>query len=131
VKNIFLLDVTPLTRGVELSNEELNPIVKKNTPIPIKVSKVYSTAADNQTALNVKIWEWERTLAKDNHFLGELLIKGVPPKPKGEVEIDVQFQIDADGILKAVVSEKLTNQEVSATIDTRTLTKETVEKLIA
>jgi molecular chaperone DnaK (HSP70) len=74
VKNIFLLDVTPLTRGIEVSNGELDPIVKKNTPIPIKVSKEYETVEDNQTALRVKIWEGERTLAKDNHFLGELLI---------------------------------------------------------
>jgi molecular chaperone DnaK (HSP70) len=72
VKNIFLLDVTPLTRGIELSNGELSAIIKKNTPIPIKISKVYETVADNQTTLRVKIWEGERTLAKDNHFLGEL-----------------------------------------------------------
>ncbi len=60
--------------------------------------------------MNVKIWEGERTLAKDNHFLGELKIIGVPPKPKGEVKIDVIFEIDADGILKTFVTEKLTNQ---------------------
>jgi molecular chaperone DnaK (HSP70) len=126
VKNIFLLDVTPLTRGLELFNGELNPIIKKNTPIPIKISKPYATAYDNQTEISVKIWEGERTLAKDNHFLGELRVRGLPPKPKKEVGIDVQFEIDADGILKALVTENITKQQVSATIDTRTLTKETV-----
>ena len=118
--------MTPLTRGIEISNGELNPIVKKNTPIPIKISKPYATANDNQTEISVKIWEGERTLAKDNHFLGELKVRGLPPKPKAEVEIDVQFEIDADGILRALVTEKITKQQVSATIDTRTLTKETV-----
>ena len=112
MKNIFLLDVTPLTRGIEIANGELNSIVKKNTPIPIKISKPYATAEDNQTSVSFKIWEGERTLAKDNHFLGELKIHGLPPKPKAEIQFEVQFEIDADGILKAVVTEKLTNQKV-------------------
>ena len=121
-----MLDVTPLTRGMEVSNGELNPIIKRNTPIPIKMTKPYVTVKDDQTSMSVNIWEGERTLAKDNHFLGKLIIRDVPPKPKGETLIDVQFEIDADGILKVLVTEKITKQQVSATIDTRTLTKETV-----
>jgi molecular chaperone DnaK (HSP70) len=110
VKNIFLLDVTPLTRGIEVKSGELNQIIKKNSPIPIKISKPYVTVKDYQTEATIKIWEGERILAKDNHFLGELNIRGLPPKPKGEVKVEVQFEIDADGILKALITENITKQ---------------------
>jgi molecular chaperone DnaK (HSP70) len=85
VKEIFLLDVTPLTRGVEVITGLLDPIIVRNTSIPIKIPKTYTTPEDNLTSLWINIYEGERPLAKDNHFLGELVIKGLPPKPKGEV----------------------------------------------
>lgn len=116
---------------MEVSNGELSAIIKRNSPIPFKISKPYVTVLDNQTSMRVSIWEGERTLAKDNHFLGQLIIKGLPPKPKKEVTVNVQLEIDANGILKVLASEHSTNEEASTTIDTRTLTKQTVDKLIA
>ena len=108
----------------------MSAFIKRNTPIPIKITQNYETAHDQQTEMRVQIWEGERPIAKDNHFLGDMYLKGLTPAPKGEIKFEEIFEVDADGILKVTAIETKSKQTVQTTINTRTLPQATVEKLI-
>ena len=99
VKDVLLLDVTPLTLGVETLGGVMTPIIERNTTIPIHKSQIFSTAEDNQTAVTIHVLQGERPMAADNMSLGQFNLEGIPPAPRGLPQIEVTFDIDANGIL--------------------------------
>ena len=99
VTDILLLDVTPLSLGIETLGGIMTKLINRNTTIPTKKSQVFSTAADGQTAIEVKIYQGERELVRDNKLLGNFNLVGIPPAPKGVPQIEITFDIDADGIV--------------------------------
>ncbi len=113
VKDIVLLDVTPLSLGLETLGGVMTKIIEKNTTIPIKKTQIFSTADDNQPAVEINILQGERTLAKDNVALGKFQLTGIPPAPRGLPQIEVTFDIDANGILHVSAKDKATNKEQS------------------
>jgi len=131
MKDILLLDVTPLTLGIETLGGITTPLIPRNTTIPTKKSQIFSTAADNQTAVTINVVQGERTMAKDNTSLGSFNLEGIPPAPKGVPQIEVTFDIDADGILHVSAKDKGTGKEqkISITASTK-LSDEEVERMI-
>merc|ERR1711908_137479 len=111
VKDILLLDVTPLSLGIETLGGVLTKLISRNTTIPTKKSQVFSTAADSQTQVQIKVLQGEREMAADNKLLGEFDLVGIPPAPRGMPQIEVSFDIDADGILHVSAKDKATNKE--------------------
>jgi len=131
VKDILLLDVTPLTLGIETMGGISTPLIKRNTTIPTSASQVFSTAADNQTSVEVNVLQGEREMAGDNKSLGRFMLDGIPPAPRGVPQVEVKFDIDANGILKVTAKDRATNKEQNITIQGGTgLSKEEVEKLV-
>ncbi len=131
VKDILLLDVTPLTLGVETLGGVLTPIIDRNTTIPTKKSKVFSTAADSQPSVTVHVLQGERQMAKDNKSLGQFELAGIPPAPRGIPQIEVSFDIDADGIMHVQAKDQGTGKEQSITIKSPSgLSDVEVERLI-
>lgn len=116
VKDILLLDVTPLTLGVETLGGVATPMIERNTTIPISKTQVYSTAADNQTQVEIHVVQGERPLAADNKSLGRFILDGLPPAPRGIPQIEVTFDIDANGILNVSARDKATGREQKITI---------------
>jgi molecular chaperone DnaK len=116
VKDILLLDVTPLTLGVETLGGVATPMIERNTTIPISKTQVYSTAADNQTQVEIHVVQGERPLASDNKSLGRFILDGLPPAPRGIPQIEVTFDIDANGILNVSARDKATGREQKITI---------------
>ncbi|MDE2774469.1 MAG: molecular chaperone DnaK [Chloroflexota bacterium] len=116
VKDILLLDVTPLTLSVETLGAVATPMIDRNTTIPSKKSQVYSTAADNQTQVDIHIVQGERPMANDNKSLGRFILDGIPPAPRGVPQIEVTFDIDANGILNVSAKDKATGREQAITI---------------
>lgn len=116
VKDILLLDVTPLTLGVETLGGVATPMIERNTTIPISKSQVYSTAADNQTQVEIHIVQGERPMAADNKSLGRFILDGIPPAPRGVPQIEVTFDIDANGILNVSAQDKATGRQQKITI---------------
>ena len=130
VKDIVLLDVTPLTLGVEVLGGLVESIIPANTTIPVRKSKVFTTAADNQTAVTIHVVQGERQFAKDNVSLGMFNLTGIPPAPRGIPQIEVTFDIDANGILHVSAKDTGTGKETSITISASTkLSKEDIEKM--
>ena len=131
VKDILLLDVTPLSLGVETLGGVATKVIERNTTIPTSRSQVFSTAADNQTSVEVHVIQGEREMARDNRTLGRFHLDGIPPAPRGVPQIEVTFDIDANGILNVKAQDKGTGREQSVTITaSSTLAKDEVDRLV-
>ncbi len=130
VKDIVLLDVTPLTLGVEVLGGLVEPLIPANTTIPVRKSKVFTTAADNQTTVTIHVVQGERPMARDNVSLGMFNLTGIPPAPRGVPQIEVTFDIDANGILHVSAKDLGTGKQTGITISASTkLSKEEIEKM--
>jgi molecular chaperone DnaK len=130
VKDVLLLDVTPLSLGIETLGGVFTKLIERNTTIPTRKSETFSTAADSQTSVEIKAFQGERAMAKDNRLLGVFSLVGIPPAPRGVPQIEVTFDIDANGILNVAAKDKATNNEQKITITSSSgLSKEEVEKM--
>jgi len=117
VKDVLLLDVTPLSLGIETMGGVMTKMIEANTTIPTKKSEVFSTAADNQPSVEIHILQGERSMAKDNKTLGRFILDGIPPSPRGIPQIEVVFDIDANGIISVTAKDKATNKEQNIRIE--------------
>ena len=130
VKDVLLLDVTPLSLGIETLGGVFTKLIERNTTIPTRKSETFSTAADNQTSVEIKIYQGERAMAGDNKMLGVFQLVGIPPAPRGLPQIEVGFDIDANGIINVSAKDKATNNEHKITITSSSgLSKDEVEKM--
>ncbi|RJP56036.1 MAG: molecular chaperone DnaK [Anaerolineaceae bacterium] len=131
VKDILLLDVTPLSLGVETMGSVMTVMIERNTTIPVRKTEVYSTAADNQTAVDIHVLQGERPMAQDNMSLGRFRLDGIPPAPRGIPQIEVTFDIDANGILHVTAKDKATGKEQKVTITASTnLNKNDIDRMV-
>ena len=130
VKDVLLLDVTPLSLGIETLGGVFTKLIERNTTIPTRKSEVFSTAADNQTSVEIKVYQGERAMARDNRLLGVFKLVGIPPAPRGVPQIEVTFDIDANGILNVSAKDRATNNEQKITITSSSgLSKDEVDKM--
>jgi molecular chaperone DnaK len=130
VKDILLLDVTPLSLGVETLGGVMTPMIQRNTTIPTRKSETFSTAADNQTEVEIHVLQGERPMARDNRTLGKFKLLGIPSAPRGVPQVEVMFDIDANGILNVTAKDKATNKEQKITITASTgLSKDEAEQM--
>jgi molecular chaperone DnaK len=130
VKDVLLLDVTPLSLGIETLGGVFTKLIERNTTIPTRKSEVFSTAADNQTSVEIKVYQGERSMARDNRMLGVFQLVGIPSAPRGIPQIEVTFDIDANGILNVTAKDRATNNEQKITITSSSgLSKDEVDKM--
>ena len=130
VKDVLLLDVTPLSLGIETLGGVFTKLIDRNTTIPTRKSETFSTAADSQTSVEIKVYQGERAMARDNRMLGVFQLIGIPPAPRGIPQVEVTFDIDANGILNVTAKDKATNNEQKITITSSSgLSKDEVEKM--
>ena len=130
VKDVLLLDVTPLSLGIETLGGVFTKLIERNTTIPTRKSETFSTAADNQTSVEIKVYQGERAMAAHNRLLGVFQLGNIPPAPRGVPQIEVTFDIDANGILNVTAKDKATNNEQKITITSSSgLSKDEVEKM--
>jgi len=131
IKNVLLLDVTPLTLGIETYGGVFSPLIPRNTTVPVKRTEIYSTGVDNQTGVDIRVFQGERGLVQDNKLIGNFKLSGIPPLPKGEPQVEVSFDIDADGIINVSAREKTSGKETSITvIGNSGLTEEEIQRMI-
>ncbi|MBE0671095.1 MAG: molecular chaperone DnaK [Anaerolineales bacterium] len=131
VKDILLLDVTPLSLGVETMGSVMTVMIERNTTIPVRKTEVYSTAADNQTAVDIHVLQGERPMANDNMSLGRFRLDGIPPAPRGIPQVEVTFDIDANGILHVTAKDKASGKEQKVTITASTnLNKNDIDRMV-
>jgi molecular chaperone DnaK len=131
VKDVLLLDVTPLSLGVETLGGVMTPLIERNTTIPVRKTETFSTAEDNQTAVDIHVLQGERPMAADNMSLGRFRLEGIPPAPRGVPQVEVTFDIDANGIINVNAKDKATGKEQNVTITATTnLSKDEVENMV-
>jgi molecular chaperone DnaK len=131
VKDVVLLDVTPLSLGIETLGGVMTKLIDRNTTIPTRKSETFSTAADGQTDVHVKVYQGEREMASSNKLLGDFMLGGIPPSPRGIPQIEVTFDIDANGIVKVSAKDKATNREQSITVTgTSSLSKSEIDRMM-
>jgi molecular chaperone DnaK len=131
VKDVLLLDVTPLSLGLETMGSVMTALIERNTTIPVKKAEVFSTAEDGQTAVDIHIIQGERPMAEDNMSLGRFRLEGIPPAPRGTPQIEVTFDIDANGILNVTAHDKATGKEQKVTVTASTnLSKQDIERKV-
>ena len=132
VQNVLLLDVTPLSLGVETLGGVMTKLIERNTTIPVRRSEIFSTAEDNQTAVDIHVLQGERELARDNRTLGHFRLEGIAPARRGLPQVEVAFDIDANGILTVTARDKTTGKEQSITISGSTqLAKEEIDRMVS
>ena len=130
VKDVLLLDVTPLSLGIETLGSVMTKIIEKNTTVPTSKSQVFSTAADNQTSVEIHVLQGEREMASDNKTLARFILDGIPPSPRGMPQVEVSFDIDANGVLSVKAKDKATGKEQSVRIEASTsLSKDEIERM--
>jgi molecular chaperone DnaK len=131
VKDVVLLDVTPLSLGIETLGGVMTRLIERNTTIPTKKSEVFTTAADSQTSVEVHVLQGERPMARDNRTLGKFHLVGIPPAPRGVPQVEVTFDIDANGILNVSAKDRATGKEQAITITASSgLTKDDIDKMV-